>query len=130
MDPLHSLSRQLDRFSPAADGAASWRVEAAEAVPDPQDLVGGDAVVREGEDDVLDDVVEAFFCFFVWKKKGREKKKKKNVSFEEKKNPVSRTPSLLSFSLSLSLSKKKKDYSPGQSPPQVTMAAVVVAGSA
>ena len=74
MDPLHSLSRQLDRFSPAADGAASWRVEAAEAVPDPQDLVGGDAVVREGEDDVLDDVVEAFLFFLIGERRKGKKR--------------------------------------------------------
>lgn len=76
MDPLHSLPRQLDRLAAAADRAASRRVEAAEAVPDTQNLVGGHAVVGEGEDDVLDDVVEAFKMG----KKEERKGKKGNVS--------------------------------------------------
>ena len=73
MNPLHRLSRQLDRLPASADRAAARGVEAAEAVADPQDLVRGDAVVREGEDDVLDDVVEAWRVWFGERKRGRKK---------------------------------------------------------
>lgn len=128
MDPLDGLSRQLDRLPAAADGAAAGRVEAAEAVPDPEDLIRGHAVVREGEDDVLDDVVEAW----VWVlEKRREEREVSFFSPNEKRNqkrffPFS-TPKLSSlFFASFSPS----NNSPGQRPPQVTMAAVVVAGSA
>ena len=82
----------------------------------------------QGEDDVLDDVVEAW----VWVlEKRREEREVSFFSPNEKRNqkrffPFS-TPKLSSlFFASFSPS----NNSPGQRPPQVTMAAVVVAGSA
>jgi hypothetical protein len=69
VDPLHRLSRQLEGFAAAADGAAARSIKSSEAVPDSQNLVRRDAVVREGEDDVLDDVVEPCCCMEV---EGRE----------------------------------------------------------
>jgi len=127
VDPLHCLSRKLDRLAAAADRAAARGVEPAEAVADPEDLVRRDAIVREGEDDVLDDVVEAW----VWIEREREGEeeggelKQKNISLVSLSSSSSS-----SSSLSLSLFFQKKNNSPGHSPPQVTIAAVVVAGSA
>ena len=74
VDPLHRLPRQLDRLAAAADGAAAGRVEPAEAVPDAENLVRGHAVVREGEDDVLDDVVEAFLFFLIGERRKGKKR--------------------------------------------------------